>query len=532
MALTKKQQLDYLLFLEERDRLEGSFSYFVKAAWKILEPTTTLVWNWHMETVCGYLQALYEDRLRCPRLIINIPFGTSKSLLASVMWHAWIWAKDPSRRFLASSNSDSLVIRDNNKVRSLVECEWFRAFWGEKVLPDKSQWDKRYFQNTKLGFREGVTFGSSVIGKRGDVQIIDDPTDASRAFSDLIIAETNERWNQGMVSRVNDMQRSMRLLIMQRLRTNDLTGHLLTESGFDWVHLVIPMEYKGYPTFDPVKDIGEEAAHLADPRTKAGEPLDPVRYPKHVLKALRKELGDYGWAGQMQQDPTPIGGGIIRKSWWVKWEDMHGWSKHNTGHRPAPLFKHVFWSWDTAFSTEDRKRNAFTAGTKWGLFWDEGEQRDKLMLLDRWHERVPFGPLKKRIMQASKKDTDAHLIERKGSGISVIQELRRNRKIKVRSYDPRPDGSKEERAHLCTAHFDAGMVVYPDRKWAQQLIELVAAFPTGAPPSADYTDTVTQAILYVIRRQWLRHPDDDVTYDDGETESVEEMPRKRFGTYG
>ena len=37
---------------------------------------------------------------------------------------------------------------------------------------------------------------------------------------------------------------------------------------------------------------------------------------------------------------------------------------------------------------------------------------------------------------------------------------------------------------------------------------MVAEFPNGAPPSADLTDTVTQAVLYLKSRHWVEHPDD------------------------
>lgn len=669
-----------ILWAEERAEMEGSFEAFVKAAWHVMEPTTTLVWNWHMTVLCGYLQALFDRTMRVPRLIINIPPGSSKSLCASVFWPAWIWAKEPGLRFLTSSNDKTLVMRDNVNMRTLVASDWFQGYWGEKVVPDTGQWGKDFYKNMALGFRQGVTMKGSHTGKRGDClpaetvittdrgpmtireiheeqdkprvaavdrgtvtwspivatreieanelvelqtdggrtiratpghllgtwgrrwaeagdlsvgervvacgpsvrplridlpqleqdtirsvrrtrqkgvkvydlqvegthnfiadgllvhncQIIDDPHDAKKAFFDNEIQAGTEGWDQGMVTRVNNMEDSRRLLIMQRLRTNDLTGHLLSNKQMDWVHLIIPMEYTGEQQYDPVKDIGPEYAHLADPRRKVGELLDPIRFPASIIPGLKVTLGDYGWSGQMQQSPVPMGGGIIKKKWWRRWESMHGWcDKNPTRKRPPPLFKHVFWSWDTAFTTLDRKNNAFTAGTKWGLFFDDHDETDKLMLLDEWHGRVPYHALRKRVLEASKSDTDAHLIERKASGISLIQDLRRNKNIKVRSYDPRGDGDKEARAMLCTAHFERGMIVYPDREWAKQVIDWVTTFPSGAPPSADITDGLTQAIIYVTRQQWIRHPDDAIK-DQIEEEMDEDdyAPPRRHGTYG
>jgi len=86
---------------------------------------------------------------------------------------------------------------------------------------------------------------------------------------------------------------------------------------------------------------------------------------------------------------------------------------------------------------------------------------------------------------------------------------------------------------LCTAHFERGMIVYPDREWANQVIDWVTTFPSGAPPSADITDTTSQAIIYVTRQQWIRHPDDSIK-DPVEEEMDEDdyTPKRRHGTYG
>lgn len=83
----------YLRTLHEVERLscEESLAQFVRSAWHVLEPSTPLLWNWHLDVLCGYLQALYDGRLRSRRLVINIPPGTAKSLVVSVFYPAWIW---------------------------------------------------------------------------------------------------------------------------------------------------------------------------------------------------------------------------------------------------------------------------------------------------------------------------------------------------------------------------------------------------------------------------------------------------------
>jgi hypothetical protein len=56
---------------------------FVRLAWKILEPNTTFVENWHIHAICEHLEAVTEGRIT--RLLITVPPGSMKSLLVSVL---------------------------------------------------------------------------------------------------------------------------------------------------------------------------------------------------------------------------------------------------------------------------------------------------------------------------------------------------------------------------------------------------------------------------------------------------------------
>ncbi|MGB5833317.1 MAG: hypothetical protein WBG92_15175, partial [Thiohalocapsa sp.] len=400
----------------QRRRLERSFEAFVRAAWHVVEPATVLKWNWHMSVLCAYLEALAFGRLAEPRLIINVPPGTSKSLLASVLWPAWQWTWNPAHRFLATSNDGPLVVRDSQKQRFVVESEWYQGLWGHRVTIDSSQREKTLFQTSKLGFRQGIPLRGNVTGKRGDTQIMDDPHDAKKAFSELEILSDLLAYDQAFSTRVNDAELSRRLLIMQRLRTNDLTGHLLKKSHQKWVHLCIPMEYEGSAGYDPVKDLGPAFAHLRDPRRAIGELMDPARFSRKSVAVLAEDLGEYGKAGQLQQRPTPLGGGIIKAKWWKRWSKGE----------PLPEILHVFCSWDTAFTERDHAQASFSVCLDWGVFYHDQLDRHCLMLLEAWYDRVDYPALRKRAKEKQlQRKPDAHLIEKKASGQSMIQDLRR-----------------------------------------------------------------------------------------------------------
>ena len=50
-------------------------------------------------------------------------------------------------------------------------------------------------------------------------------------------------------------------------------------------------------------------------RRSIGEALHPEREPLEVLGKLREILGEYNFAGQYQQAPAPLGGGMVKTEW-------------------------------------------------------------------------------------------------------------------------------------------------------------------------------------------------------------------------
>ena len=111
---------------------EKSLAEFTKQAWFLIEPETPLIWNWHLDTICAYLESTvpHPDRpIHVKRLIINVPPGSLKSILVSVMYNAWLWVKHPDKRVLGIANTQDLAIRDSRKTKIIVTSEWFQERW-------------------------------------------------------------------------------------------------------------------------------------------------------------------------------------------------------------------------------------------------------------------------------------------------------------------------------------------------------------------------------------------------------------------
>src|SRR5262249_36730859 len=122
--LTRSGILDEL----DAELASRSLREFVLQAWPIVEPSTPFVPGWHIDAIIEHLEAVSRGQIR--NLLINVPPRHMKSLLVSVFWPAWEWTRWPERRFLCSSYSLSLSIRDSVKCRRLIESPWYRARWG------------------------------------------------------------------------------------------------------------------------------------------------------------------------------------------------------------------------------------------------------------------------------------------------------------------------------------------------------------------------------------------------------------------
>ncbi len=288
------------------------FSEFVQEAWKVIEPGTKLRWNWHMQAMCDHLEAISRGTLK-PRLIINVPPGSSKSTIVSVMWQAWEWGPLGKRhlRFVSTSFDLTNVKRDTGKTLDLIRSSWFQSLWPEVELKTEGVLS---FSNYDTGSRLGVAF-KSVTGKRGDRLLVDDPHSVDGAESETQRDNATRKFIEGGLNRINDWETSAIVIVMQRLHEEDLTGVLLARD-YGFIHLMIPNEFEQArrcttPLQVPDPDRPGKTKDWTDPRSYEGELMDPVRAGASATEDVKKS-GDYMYAGQYQQRPAPREGGMFK----------------------------------------------------------------------------------------------------------------------------------------------------------------------------------------------------------------------------
>ena len=450
--------------------------------------------GWHLDAICDHLEAVSRGHIR--NLLINMPPRHMKSLAVSVFWPCWEWATWPERKWLFSSYAASLSIRDSLKCRRLVESPWYQANWGDRFQLTGDQNAKQRFENNKSGYRLATSVGGTATGEGGDRIVVDDPHNVNEAESELVRRGVIEWWDQVMSTRLNDPKTGTKVIVMQRVHESDLAGHVLTQGGYE--HLCLPAEYEG-PTRSTV--IG-----WSDPRDEPGQLLWPDRFGPEEIQALKRSMGSYAAAGQLQQRPAPAEGGILKRHWWKYWKPA-GVSLPPVAVRlpdgqqqliPAidlpDMFDEQVQSWDMAF--KDIDSSDFVVGQVWAK-----KQADKF-LLHQLKARLDFPKTLDAVRKVTREwpRTHAKLVEDKANGTAVIATL----KHEISGMIPvNPEGGKESRASAVSPQIESGNVYLPHpalMPWVGSFIDECASFPNASHD--DQVDSMSQALLrWTTRRQ-------------------------------
>lgn len=296
----------------EAENCRKSFSHFVKEFWEQVPGSGNLVWNWHLDVICDELQEVatrvFNNEPRTHDLILNVPFGTSKSTLTSILFPAWVWSNMPSARFICASHTDKLVNDLSSKCRAVITSEKYKAFFpGINLIKDTES----YFRNVHGGDRNTCTVGGKTpTGFHAHFILVDDPIDPQGARSEVELETASKFMTEVIPSRVVDKLISVTILIMQRLHHRDPTKVMKDVAAKADSVPVRQITLPGELTDDV--NPPELRKHYVDGL------MDIRRLPWPVLKAYRARLGEYGYAGQVLQNPIPPGGGMFKRDYFSR----------------------------------------------------------------------------------------------------------------------------------------------------------------------------------------------------------------------
>ena len=470
--MTKKALLKFAL---EKKLCEMSFYEFFKAAWIVVEPAVPLSTNWHHKYICDLLQEECErviaQKPKTKDVIINVPFRSTKSLIVTVMFPVWAWIRSPKLRFITSSYSATLSIELATKSRDIIFSDWFKRRWGDVFHIKKDQNLKERYENNFVGMRRATSVGGTVTGQGADFLIVDDPLSPQMANSATERDNANEWYRTTFYSRLNQPDIGVRIIIMQRVHEDDLTGFLLgKETRLKYKHICIPAK-SGDGNIKP--------AYLEKFYEKGTQLFWKDRFSQKILDDYKSALGSYGYAGQLQQTPTPLDSGMIHKDWF----------KIDRYRVEDSVVNFVI---DPAY-TADQKNDpsALLAYTY---------KENRWQIVDCVNVYKEFPDLVKFIQQWVQKNGYTNrsriYVEPKASGKSIVQTLVRETGLNVKEDKP-PTKDKVARVSDVSASLESGRVSLLNGDWNDEFLDQLAKFP-----AAKHDDMVDCLVMAVNKEIW------------------------------
>jgi predicted phage terminase large subunit-like protein len=271
-------------------------------------------------------------------------------------------------------------------------------------------------------------------------------------------------FDETLLSRLDNKAEDAIIIVMQRLHVDDLAGHVLRHGN--WTHLNLPA----------IAEVGDHIPIGPDETyyRKAGELLQPEREPSHVLQVLKTSMGSAAFSAQYQQQPVPPGDNMIQWKWF---------QTYKTQPDKETYTDKIVQSWDTA--SKATQLSDYSVGIT-ALMKD-----DKFYILDVVRERLEYPALKKRIIyERNRWDAEDVLIEDKGSGMGLIQDLKYDNLYPI-AISPFED--KITRMSTCSSQIEAGRIVLPESaSWLPDFKTELMAFPDASHD--DQADALSQLI--------------------------------------
>ena len=418
--------------------------------------------------LCDVLEKV--ERGEITRLIITMPPQHGKSMTVTETFPSWFIGKNPNKRVIIASYGDRFASKFGRKNRSKIR-EFGDEIFDIELNPENKSVQDWSIQNTDgSGLRGGMiaaSIGGSITGEGADLMVIDDPyKNRKDADSSHYRQFVWNEWEDTLQTRLS--ADAAVILIQTRWHEDDLAGRLIKEDGIveengKWNLLKIPCEAKDDDTLG---------------RSEGDALLPEMGKDKAWIQEVKLSVGSRAWHALYQQDPTPDGGSIVDKNWFLRFD-------YNTKHT---LYDQMINSWDCSF--KDTDDTSFVVGQCWI------KKGPDAYLYDQVRKRMNFPATVRAILSMKKKweDTSGILVEEKANGPAIISVL----EDRVPGLLPIiPKESKESRLHAVSPFIESGNVWVPrdcDFDWMVDFIDEVSKFPNA--DNDDQVDAMTQALKY------------------------------------
>lgn len=467
----QKQELSFLLNLKLKSQCEESFYTFFKQAWAYIWPSVEYQDAWYYKLLCDECQDRAERNIeKLPReshLNVNILPGSGKTSVISIAFPAWVWIKDPTKRFITTSYSPKLAEDNNDKTNALIKSDWYQSNWGHVFKLTKALATET--KNDKSGYRITTSPGSKVgTGYHFDFNINDDPQNAEEVYS-KVYRGTVQRWiDQTISSRATDKLISVMINVQQRLHGDDITAYIRKNQASLWKFIVLPGELS--EKVEPVELKSKYSLGL----------LNPKRFAKAVLDVMKIQFRN-AYSGQVRQDPIAEGGNLFQETFprWYTQDQL-------------PQMERIVVSADTS-NTSD----ADSCPTSIQVWGKEYGKPNYYLLYDETQLTTPGKATARIDAIATMYQGCEIVIENAASGFGIIESIK-EKHPGVFAFNPAKYGGKEKRAESILYLWEAGNIFLPDSEYvrAHYLTEIVS-FPLGE--YKDRIDSMSQALIWMTR---------------------------------
>lgn len=457
--LPEKKRRRAIELLRRKRALECRLSYFefFKSAWRVIEPATKLTPSPHIKLICDTIerQVIRQAKglaVEFDTIIINVPPSCSKSSIVTKIFPAWVWLQNPSSKIINTSYSSTLALDHSVKTRDIIKSDWYQKNWGHLFKLKTDQNAKSFYNNDKGGTRFATSTGGTLTGFHAHLLISDDPINPEQSESETARETAKRFWETTVPSRL--LENAFKILVMQRLHTEDPTGIELNNTKSRVLHLCLPAELSDSVKPESAKAIYQDGL------------LDAKRLPINRLEMFKETLGSYAYSGQYDQEPVPKSGGIIKSEWFEYVEAIE---------LPPGL------TWDLWI---DGAYTKSTANDPTGLMVASYHRPTKTMYVKYFKgEFLEMPELLKKVNEIADLfglDKKSKIyIEPKASGKSLKQMINSTyghlsaAEIKGKIVNE----GKESRAHIASPKFEAGKIKTVKGNWNSEFEMQLTGFP-------------------------------------------------------
>jgi len=266
----------------------------------------------HHRLLCDALDQIVEGTLT--RLMVFMPPGSAKSTYTSVNFPSYYLGRFPDKNIISSSSGKDLATSFGRKVRNIVDSKEYGTLFETRLAEDLKSKGEWATQNEGSYFACGV--GSNVVGRRGDLGLIDDPV-SSREDADSENSR-NRTWEWYLADFYPRLKpEASQAIIQTRWHEDDLSGRILPadwngESG----------DFKGFDgQIWKVICIPAQARENDALGRKSGDWLWTEWFKDdfwEITKAVQTSKDVRNWNALYQQIPQPESGEFFQREWFKR----------------------------------------------------------------------------------------------------------------------------------------------------------------------------------------------------------------------